>query len=87
MGGQTLYASSGHAAKSAESSLMTPRFGAGSAASGAAAGGFGAGMLGAGLAAGPGERVGGVVLPRVRDENQNGDVYIETGAEVTVLWP
>lgn len=81
MGGQTLYAGSGHAAKSAESSLMAPRYGAG------AASGFGAGMLGAGLATGPGERVGGVVLPRVRDENQNGDIFIETGAEVHVLWP
>ena len=52
----------------------------------------GAGMLGvpAGAAAGgmlPGERTSGVVLPRVRDENQSGNRWIETGAEVSVLWP
>ena len=51
----------------------------------------GAGILGGvgGLAAGaaPGERTSGVVLPRVRDENQSGERWIDTGAEVTVLWP
>ncbi|KAK4689655.1 hypothetical protein P7C73_g457, partial [Tremellales sp. Uapishka_1] len=36
---------------------------------------------------GPGFRSSGIVLPRVKDENQNGDRWIETGAEVSVLWP
>lgn len=74
MGGDTLYAGS-HAAKSAESG-MSPHLGA-------------AGMVGgaAGAAAmGGGER-SGVVLPRVRDENSNAGRFIETGAEVSVLWP
>ncbi len=47
--------------------------------------GVGMGSLAHGAA--PGERTSGVVLPRVRDENQSGDRYIETGAEVSVLWP
>jgi hypothetical protein len=34
-----------------------------------------------------GLRNSGVVLPRVKDENQSGDRWIETGAEVSVLWP
>ncbi|KAK1923324.1 hypothetical protein DB88DRAFT_346524 [Papiliotrema laurentii] len=72
MGGGTLYAGSGHA-KSAESGFI----GAGMAATGAAA--AMAGTAG-------GERAGNV-LPRVRDENQNAAKFIETGAEVTVLWP
>jgi hypothetical protein len=44
----------------------------------------------AALGAGAGEagmRNSGVVLPRVKDENQSGDRWIETGAEVSVLWP
>ncbi|KAL7422756.1 hypothetical protein Q5752_002049 [Cryptotrichosporon argae] len=34
-----------------------------------------------------GARTGGVVLPRVRDENAAGERWIETGADVAVLWP
>jgi hypothetical protein len=44
-----------------------------------------AAALGAGGEAGM--RNSGVVLPRVKDENQSGDRWIETGAEVSVLWP
>ena len=53
------------------------------AAAGAAAGGLAVGGM-----PGPSERNSGniVALPRVRDENQEGEVYIETGAEVNVLW-
>ena len=57
---------------------------------GAAAGaGAGAGAMSLGGAAlgGPGMRNSGIVLPRVRDENQSGERWIETGAEVHVLWP
>ena len=76
MDNNTIYAGSGHA-KSAESGLMnsTAGLGIGAAAAGGAA-----------LSHGVGERAG-VVLPRVRDDNSNNDKYIETGAEVTVLWP
>ena len=45
-----------------------------------------AAALGAG-AGDAGMRNSGVVLPRVKDENQSGDRWIETGAEVSVLWP
>jgi hypothetical protein len=44
-----------------------------------------AAMIGSG--GGDGMRNSGVVLPRVKDENQSGDRWIETGAEVSVLWP
>ena len=47
----------------------------------------GATTFGAMGMAAPGERSSGVVLPRVRDENQNEEKWIETGADVTVLWP
>jgi hypothetical protein len=78
MGGDTLYAGS-HAAKSAESG-MSPHIGAG------AAGGAAGAMAGEALGGGGGER-SGVVLPRVRDENSHVGGFIETGAEVNVLWP
>ena len=54
---------------------------------GGAGAGIGAGTGGLAPGAGPGERTSGVVLPRVKDENQSGDRYIETGANVSVLWP
>jgi len=81
MGGDTLYAGSAHA-KSAESGLI------GGGLAGAGAGTALGRALGGDEGAGGGmpERAG-VVLPRVRDENQNGEKYIETGAEVRVLWP
>ncbi|WWD20911.1 hypothetical protein CI109_105389 [Kwoniella shandongensis] len=47
--------------------------------------GLGVGAFAGGLPAGT--RTSGVVLPRVRDENQNGNRWIEPGMEVTVLWP
>jgi len=81
MGGDTLYGSA-NGAKSAESGLMGGFAGAGA--------GMGMGAAAAGAAGGAGGGVperAGVVLPRVRDENQNGEKYIETGAEVRVLWP
>lgn len=81
MGGDTLYAGSAHA-KSAESGLIgggLAGVGAGTALGRALGGDEGA-------SGGMPERAG-VVLPRVRDENQNGEKYIETGAEVRVLWP
>ena len=34
-----------------------------------------------------GARANGVVLPRVRDENQGGNRWIVSGSEVAVLWP
>lgn len=34
-----------------------------------------------------GARANGVVLPRVRDENQVGNRWIVSGSEVAVLWP
>nr|XP_019050962.1 hypothetical protein I302_01405 [Kwoniella bestiolae CBS 10118]OCF29892.1 hypothetical protein I302_01405 [Kwoniella bestiolae CBS 10118] len=41
-----------------------------------------------GAASGPGNRNStGTVLPRVKDENQMGDIWIEPGMEVCVLWP
>jgi hypothetical protein len=50
-------------------------------------GGAGAGMA-MGNPNGPGMRTSGIVLPRVKDENQTApDKWIETGAEVSVLWP
>ena len=49
--------------------------------------GLGLGAGAAAFAGGPGMRNSGVVLPRVKDENQSGDRWIETGSEVTVLWP
>lgn len=52
---------------------------------GAAAAAFGA--AGAGGAALASSGRGGNVLPRVRDENQDGDRFIEQGSEVSVLWP
>jgi len=75
MGGDTLY--SGKAGNLGESSAAGAGAGAGLLAVGGSGGGGGM----------PGERTSGVVLPRVRDENQSGDRWIETGAEVTVLWP
>jgi hypothetical protein len=45
------------------------------------------GAVMAGVGSRPGERSSGIVLPRVKDENQNGNRWIETGADVTVLWP
>ncbi|KAK8850747.1 hypothetical protein IAR55_004667 [Kwoniella newhampshirensis] len=47
--------------------------------------GGGVGAFAGGVASGT--RTSGVVLPRVRDENQNGNRWIEPGMEVTVLWP
>lgn len=76
MGGDTLY--SGHKGSSAESGAMLT--GAAVGAGAAAAGVRGTSNV-------PGDRTSGVVLPRVRDENQGGERWIETGAEVTVLWP
>lgn len=61
-------------------SLGAPMAGAGAAA-------IGAGALGGAAAAGREGGRGGNVLPRVRDENQDGDRFIEQGGEVTVLWP
>jgi len=58
------------------------------AGAGAATGlGLGAGAAAFAANGGPGMRNSGVVLPRVKDENQSGDRWIETGAEVSVLWP
>lgn len=71
MGGDTLY--------SGNKGSTDAGFGTGAGIGAAAAGAFGAG--------GPGMRNSGVVLPRVKDENQSGDRWIETGAEVHVLWP
>ncbi|ORY26810.1 hypothetical protein BCR39DRAFT_448703, partial [Naematelia encephala] len=77
MGGEdTLY--SGHKGSNEGSSMMAG--GSGGAAAGVGAGGLAPGGQ-------PGERTSGVVLPRVRDENQGGDRWIETGNEVSVLWP
>ncbi|WVQ95432.1 hypothetical protein IAU59_002529 [Kwoniella sp. CBS 9459] len=90
MGGDTLYAPSaygvGHSnGKYGKSGSISPD-GAGA--------GLGLGASAAAVAAGsgafggaPGNRNSGTVLPRVRDENQNGNVWIEPGMEVTVLWP
>ena len=85
MGGDTLYSGMGRSTDAG--------FGAGpstAALSGAGGAGAATGLgIGAGAAAmgGPGMRNSGIVLPRVRDENQSGDRWIETGAEVHVLWP
>ena len=49
--------------------------------------GGGPGIGGFAPGAGPGERTSGVVLPRVKDENQTGDRWIETGSDVSVIWP
>jgi hypothetical protein len=60
------------------------------AAAGAAGAAAGLGLTGAtagGFAGGTGNRHSGVVLPRVRDENQSAERWIETGSEVSVLWP
>ncbi|GFZ51123.1 hypothetical protein JCM24511_08881 [Saitozyma sp. JCM 24511] len=60
------------------------------AAAGAAGAAAGLGLTGAtagGFAGGTGNRHSGVVLPRVRDENQTAERWIETGSEVSVLWP
>jgi hypothetical protein len=99
MGGDTVY--SGHNKSALSSGLLG---GAGNRASAGtipgmlsalSLGGAGAGLgaaAGAGAAgaalSGPGVRTSGIVLPRVRDENQTAsDKWIETGAEVSVLWP
>jgi hypothetical protein len=84
MGGDTLY--------SHNKSMEGMGSGAGSSGAGAGAGaatGLGLGAAAGAFAAGtgPGMRNSGVVLPRVKDENQSGDRWIETGAEVSVLWP
>lgn len=78
MGGDTLYSGMGRSTDAG--------FGLGSGSGAGAGTGLG---IGAGAAAlgGPGMRNSGIVLPRVRDENQSGDRWIETGAEVHVLWP
>ena len=55
------------------------------AAAGAGAGAGAAGLAASKMAGGGGR--GGNVLPRVRDENQDGERFIEQGGEVTVLWP
>jgi hypothetical protein len=87
MGGDTLYSGN----KSTDGHV-----GAMAAAAGAGAGAGGASVISRrsvlGSPApitdeGPGMRHGGTVLPKVRDENQSGDHWIETGAEVNVLWP
>ena len=69
----------------------------GSLGNGAAGAGTGLGIgagAGAGALAGAAAVAGGAkggrggnVLPRVRDENQDGERFIEQGGEVTVLWP
>jgi hypothetical protein len=79
MGGDTLYAGSGHIGSGTGLGLSTAALGAGA--------GAGAGFGGYAPGEGPGMRNSGVVLPRVKDENQSGDRWIETGAEVSVLWP
>lgn len=85
MGGDTLYSGKGNGAsggsKSSQEGVLgsTAALGAGAGVGAAAAGAFG------GMQAGT--RSSGIVLPRVRDENQSGDRWIETGSEVTVLWP
>ncbi|OCF45612.1 hypothetical protein I317_00514 [Kwoniella heveanensis CBS 569] len=91
MGGDTLYAPSaygiGHSNggnKYGKSGSISPDgagLGLGATAAAAAAAGSSA------FGGGPGNRNSGTVLPRVRDENQNGNVWIEPGMEVTVLWP
>lgn len=86
MGGDTLY--SGHN-KSSAFSLGGAGTGLGIAAAGGAGAAAGATIAGGmGNPTGPGMRTSGIVLPRVKDENQSGaDKWIETGAEVSVLWP
>jgi hypothetical protein len=84
MGGDTLYSGSGSGNGSGRNSDGA---GMGGAIGGILAGAGAAHMGGSGGGGMPGERTSGVVLPRVRDENQSGDRWIETGAEVTVLWP
>lgn len=95
MGGDTLYSGHNQSMDSAgmlgggggtSPGLMS---GLGIGAAGAAAGaGLGAAAGGGGGGGGPGMRTSGIVLPRVRDENASGaDKYIETGSEVSVLWP
>ena len=83
MGGDTLYSGSGHIGSGTGLGLSTAALGAGAGA----AAGAGAGYGGYAPGEGPGMRNSGVVLPRVKDENQSGDRWIETGAEVSVLWP
>lgn len=79
MGGDTLYSGHGRSTEGTGLGLT----------SAAALGAGGAGYAAASGAGGSGEgmRNSGVVLPRVKDENQSGDRWIETGAEVSVLWP
>ncbi|WVR08805.1 hypothetical protein IAU60_005863 [Kwoniella sp. DSM 27419] len=79
MGGDTLYAPSAYGGKS-----LNKGHGGGQSPG---ADGLGLGAAAAVFASGPGNRNSGTVLPRVRDENQNGNVWIEPGMEVTVLWP
>lgn len=75
MGGDTLY--SGRPTSSVDGQMPNQGF------SGVGLGG----AVMAGVGSRPGERSSGIVLPRVKDENQNGNRWIETGADVTVLWP
>lgn len=91
MGGDTLYSGMGRSTDAGfgAGAGAGAGIGAGAAATGLGIGagaGAGAGAGGAPLG-GPGMRNSGIVLPRVRDENQSGDRWIETGAEVHVLWP
>ncbi|WRT70939.1 uncharacterized protein IL334_007938 [Kwoniella shivajii] len=77
MGGETAYSQSAHGHTKSTEGLIAPS---------AAAAGFGAGAAGAGMTAGNRNSTG-TVLPRVKDENQLGERWIEPGMEVSVLWP
>ncbi|KAK6906489.1 hypothetical protein I203_100474 [Kwoniella mangroviensis CBS 8507] len=73
--GDTVYSPSTHV-KSTEGLTTAAVAGAGSAAGRDA------------TTSGPGNRNSmGTILPRVKDENQMGDIWIEPGMEVCVLWP
>lgn len=83
MGGDTLYSHN----KSAEGMGMGTGMASPTGLGIAGAAGAGAGAMAFAEGTGPGMRNSGVVLPRVKDENQSGEKWIETGAEVSVLWP
>ncbi|WWC64969.1 uncharacterized protein I303_107583 [Kwoniella dejecticola CBS 10117] len=76
MGGDTFYSPSTHTGYNLKSSEGLPLTAA-AAAAGAGMGGGGAGN----------RNSVGTILPRVKDENQLGDIWIEPGMEVSVLWP
>nr|XP_019007710.1 uncharacterized protein I206_07344 [Kwoniella pini CBS 10737]OCF46491.1 hypothetical protein I206_07344 [Kwoniella pini CBS 10737] len=83
MGGDTFYSPSTHTGngnnfKSSEGLPLSTT----AIASGAG------GLAGLGGLGGPGNRNSiGTILPRVKDENQIGEIWIEPGMEVSVLWP